>query len=76
MLTDRLRKLEQYVIAYRDKRIKWERIEGIDGYTPEYFKLKKECERLERVKERELELTPEQQDKVKNFRVRQRKLNG
>ncbi len=75
MLTERLRKLEKYVREYREVRIKWDRIEGIDGYTPDYFKLKKECERLERVKDRELELTPEQQDKVKNFRSRQRKLN-
>lgn len=76
MLTDRLRKLEQYVRDYRDVRIKWARIEGIDGFTPDYFKLKEECERLGRVGDRGLELTPDQQNKVKNFRARQRKLNG
>jgi len=75
MLTDRLRELEQYVREYRAKRIKWNNIDGIDGYTKGYFELKEQCERLIRVQNRGLELTLEQQEKVNNFKARQRKFN-
>ena len=76
MLTERLRKLEQYVRDYREERIKWARIEGIDGYTLEYFKLQEEVERLERVKEKGLELTLDQYKKINAFRARYSKRHG
>lgn len=65
---NRIKRLEQEVHGILEKN-NWKKHPiRIDGYSSEYFRLKNDCERYERLNDRGFELTMKQWEVVRTFR--------
>lgn len=75
MLTDRIKKLEEEVRAKRAKNGYKRHPQSFDGYTKEYFDVKGQMDRYQRIVDSGICLTEEQMDRLESYNRRRGK-NG